>query len=112
MERNYNKLVRDNIPEIITESGRQPVTKTLSDTDFVIELEVKLLEELYEYMSSKEVEELADIEEVILALVKAKKLTPEQFTHIREEKRKLRGGFDKKVYLEKVISKEPIGKFD
>lgn len=112
MERNYNKLVRDNIPEIIEESGRKPITKTLNDTDYIIELEVKLLEELYEYMSSKEIEELADIEEVILALVKAKKITPEHFTHIREEKKRLRGGFDKKVYLEKVISKDAIGKID
>jgi predicted house-cleaning noncanonical NTP pyrophosphatase (MazG superfamily) len=44
----YNKAIRDKIPEIIDKSGRKYRVKTLSDTLFLIELENKLQEELRE----------------------------------------------------------------
>ena len=45
----YNKLVRDKIPEIIKESGRNCTTEILSDTDYLRMLDEKLDEELTEY---------------------------------------------------------------
>ena len=49
----YNKLVRDHIPEIITNSGRQCVCSTLSDDEYITMLDAKLNEELAEYQESK-----------------------------------------------------------
>ena len=61
----YHKAIRDKIPEIIKESGKNCNVKVLSDEEFLIELDKKLGEELKEYYESKSVDELADIVEVI-----------------------------------------------
>ena len=61
----HNKAIRDKIPEIIKESGNVCNSVVLSDEQFLIELEKKLVEELTEYQESKNVEELADVLEVI-----------------------------------------------
>ncbi len=45
MERIYNKLVRDRIPEIIKNKGETPVTRVLKESEYKEELEKKLLEE-------------------------------------------------------------------
>ena len=45
MERIYNKLVRDKIPNIIKEKGETPVVKTLDEIEYKKELEKKLYEE-------------------------------------------------------------------
>lgn len=57
----YNKLVRDNIPEIMIKNGAKPVTRILSDNEYLEELNKKLLEEVNEYLSSGDILELADI---------------------------------------------------
>ena len=56
----YNKAIRDNIPEIIKNSGNSSVVKNLSDEKFLVELEKKLKEEVEEYLENKSVEELTD----------------------------------------------------
>ena len=62
---NYPKAVRDRIPEIIRNSGRECAVKELSDLEFLVELESKLGKELAEYLESKELEKLADLLEII-----------------------------------------------
>ena len=57
----YNKLVRDRIPEIIEASGKRCVCSTLSDEEYLARLDEKLNEELAEYQESKSMEELADL---------------------------------------------------
>ena len=95
----YNKLVRDNIPNIIKSNKQNCSTRILNDDEYVVELNKKLVEEVNEYLQSGELEELADIEEVILALVKAKGFSYNQFEEIRKSKASIRGGFDKKIFL-------------
>ena len=65
----YNKPVRDRIPEVIKASGKQCVTEILSDEDYLKLLDAKLDEELAEYHKDQNIEELADLLEVILAVV-------------------------------------------
>ena len=52
----YNKLVRDKIPEIMINKGCKPVTRILNDEDYLNELNKKILEEVNEYLESGEVE--------------------------------------------------------
>lgn len=98
----YNKLVRDNIPKIIKEAGKKCDTHTASDEEYTNMLEEKLKEELNEYMESKNLEELADIMEVIIALAKNSGYSEDELIHIRNDKYNARGGFDKKIILENV----------
>ena len=108
MERIYNKLVRDNIPDIIISNNETPVTRVLSDEEYKKALEEKLYEEYEEAISSDgsdRCEELADMIEVIRALAKLENRTLEEIISFAEEKRTNRGGFDNKIYLEKVIER-------
>ena len=99
----YNKLVRDNIEEIMISKGAKPVTRILSDEEYLTELNKKLLEEVNEYLESGELEELADIKEVFLAILDAKKISNENLEEIRINKVKKRGAFKKRLFLEKEL---------
>ncbi len=97
------KLVRDNIPQIIRDSGKEPVIKILSDEDYLFELDKKLNEEIFEYQSDKSLEELADIVEVIYAICDARGYSIEELMNLKEKKKLSRGGFEKKIYWEENI---------
>jgi predicted house-cleaning noncanonical NTP pyrophosphatase (MazG superfamily) len=99
----YRKLIRDRIPEIIEAQGKRCEIRTLDDDEYRIELDRKLKEELDEYLAAKTVEELVDIAEVVLAIAAAKGLTAEEFEQVKIKRRKERGGFEKRLFLEKVI---------
>ena len=99
----YHKLVRDRIPEIIEASGKSCVTEILSDADYLELLDAKLDEELAEYHKDQNVEELADLLEVIYAAAKARGYTLEQLEVVRAEKASKRGAFEKKILLKEVI---------
>lgn len=98
----YHKLVRDRIPEIIEADGKTCVCETLSDEDYIALLDQKLNEELAEYQESKSLEELADLLEVMQAVVKARGWTLEELEQARAEKAAKRGGFEKKILLKEV----------
>ena len=99
----YNKLVRDNIEEIMLGKGLNPVTRILSEEEYLKELNKKLLEEVNEYLESGEVEELADIEEVILAILDTKGISRENLEEVRINKVKKRGAFKRRIFLEKEL---------
>lgn len=101
--KSYHKLVRDRIPEIIEADGKICMTEILSDEDYLRLLDAKLNEELAEYQENKSLEELADLLEVMQAVVKARGWTWDQLEQVRQDKAKKRGGFDKKLLLKQVI---------
>lgn len=108
MEKIYNKLVRDNIPNIIKSKGETPVTRILDDATYKNELENKLYEEYQEVLKSSgddRVEELADMLEIISALSKLENKSLQDIINIAEDKNKKRGAFEEKIFLEKVIEK-------
>ncbi|MBR5445094.1 MAG: nucleoside triphosphate pyrophosphohydrolase [Clostridia bacterium] len=98
----YNKLVRDRIPEIIAASGKTCTTEILSDEAYLAMLDAKLDEELAEYHRDQNLEELADLLEVIYAAAAARGYTMEQLEAVRAEKAEKRGGFAKKILLKDV----------
>ncbi|MBQ8245770.1 MAG: nucleoside triphosphate pyrophosphohydrolase [Lachnospiraceae bacterium] len=95
----YLKLVRDNIPQIIEESGKNAIVHTLDDKEFEVFLERKLDEEVGEYHESKDPEELADILEVLIALAKSKGISFDDLVDLQKQKAAKRGGFSKKLFL-------------
>lgn len=101
-----SKLVRDKIPEIIQKNdGRVPSFYIASKEEFHIALDTKLDEEIAEFRDAIDdrsvAEEIADIMEVLLALAYSRNYSPEQIEIIRLEKREKRGGFEKRIILEK-----------
>lgn len=102
MTKNYNKLVRDKIPQIILRDGKQCTTRILNENEYLDALNSKLSEELNEYLQSGSIEELADLLEVVHASALAHGHTLRELEAVRQAKRDERGGFDKKIYLETV----------
>ena len=98
----YNKLVRDRIPEIIEASGKTCKTAILNDEDYLRMIDAKLDEELAEYHKDQNIEELADLMEVIYAAAAVRGYTVEQLERVRAEKAEKRGGFQKKLLLIEV----------
>ena len=98
----YNKLVRDKIPAIIEATGATCETQILSDADYLRLLDSKLDEELAEYHQDQNIEELADLMEVIHACAKARGYTVAELESLRAEKAAKRGGVDQKILLKTV----------
>lgn len=93
----YDKLVRDKIPEILVEKGANFEQHTASDEEYKERLLEKLDEEIAEFKEEYSAEELADVIEVIEAL----KRLPEYQTVDLLQKKKFeeRGGFDKRIII-------------
>lgn len=102
----YNKLVRDRIPEIIEEKGKTCKIEILSDEEYLKMVDAKLDEELAEYHEDQNIEELADLVEVIYAAAKARGYSVEELEEIRKSKAEKRGAFEKKLLLKEVAEAE------
>lgn len=98
----YNKLIRDKIPMIIAQSGKTCVVETLSDSNYFDYLSRKLVEEAKEFLESRDTEELADLEEVLLAILEYKNVSFAELEEIRLKKAEDRGGFKKRLLLKQV----------
>lgn len=95
---NNGKLVRDKIPQIIREAGKNPVIRILSDEEYLVELDKKLSEEVAEYQADKSIEEMADVLEVLFAICEARGYSVEELLAVKEAKREARGGFADKIF--------------
>ena len=102
MSKQYHKLVRDKIPEIIEKTGKTCRTEVLDQQAYLAMLDEKLGEELAEYQESKSLEELADLLEVMEAVVAARGYSWEQLQAVKAEKKAARGGFEDKLLLLEV----------
>ncbi|WP_224449116.1 nucleoside triphosphate pyrophosphohydrolase [Haloprofundus salilacus] len=103
--REYEKLVRDDIPRIIRESGERPVTNVADGEEYRRRLAEKLVEEAEEFAESRDTEELADVCEVVDAIREALGVDDAELDRLRREKRDARGGFGRGIVLERV---EPV----
>ena len=95
----HNKAIRDKIPEVIQKDGHTCNVKTLSDEEFLAEIEKKLSEEVTEFQNDKNPEELADILEVVYRIAQLRGVSKEQLEEIRIKKAEKRGGFEKNLFL-------------
>ena len=98
----YNKLVRDLIPNVIKESGKECKIEIAPVNERADLLEAKLMEEVNEYLEDKNLEELADVMEVLFGLAHNLGYSEEDLLNKRQEKLKERGGFKDGIVLKKV----------
>ena len=98
----FYKLVRDNIPDIITKNGRIPIFHTAEAEEFEFALLKKLREEADEFIENPSEEDLADVLEVIYTIYKVKGYNPDDIEEKRKEKLKVRGGYVKRIILDKT----------
>ena len=98
----YDKLIRDKIPEIIEQSGKKCIVEVMNNDTYIEYLDQKLNEELAEYHQDKSIEELADLLEVMYAVVVARGYSVAELERIRLEKAEKRGAFEKKLLLKSV----------
>ena len=106
MRKEYKKLVRDLVPDIIRKKGSVPETRVLSGAEYLVELKKKFQEELSEYLSAEtpeaRLEEMADIFEVITALNAVECRDIETVVAAQKKKREERGAFSERIFLESV----------
>ena len=105
-EKHYNKLIRDNIPDIIKNAGKEPHVYVADSKEYHERLLEKLHEEITEYKESQNPEELADIMEVIEALTAYHGVDPKTFMSLKDTKKTKNGGFEKRLVLTKVTDNE------
>ncbi|MEG2411517.1 MAG: nucleoside triphosphate pyrophosphohydrolase [Clostridium sp.] len=98
----YDKLVRDKIPAIIEADGKQCDVVIAPKEEMGDLLEKKLMEEVGEYIADKNLEELADVMEVLFGLAKNLGYSEEELIEKRRVKFEERGGFMEGVVLKGV----------
>jgi predicted RNase H-like nuclease/predicted house-cleaning noncanonical NTP pyrophosphatase (MazG superfamily) len=98
----YDKLVRDKIPEIIKAQGRECEIVIADKQEKYKLLEAKLKEEVNEFLEDKNLEELADVMEVLFGLAEALGYSEEELLKARDKKREERGGFKEGIVLKSV----------
>ena len=105
MRKEYNKLVRDRIPEIIHESGREYAVEVMPDSEYREALWQKLVEEAIEAQEAAREEphevatELADLYEVMDTIMDAFGIQREEVVEVQRKRREERGGFARRLRL-------------
>lgn len=102
MKKEYMKLIRDRIQEIIEANGQTAHIRVLSEEEYVAALEKKLIEEVGEYLEGKELSELADVLEVVQALAENVGVSFDELLAMKAEKQRTNGAFQKRLFLECV----------
>lgn len=96
----YNKLVRDFIVDIIEATGRTTSWHIATDQEYHQKLKEKLSEEVSEFSENPSLEEMADVFEVITALLKERGWALEDIVALQKKKREEKGGFERRLILE------------
>ncbi len=102
MIKRHNKLVRDRVPELIEAKGETVAWHVATVEEYDEKLRFKLLEESEEFASNPCVEELADVLEVVEALIAHYGYDKVKVLEIMRLKREERGGFEERIILDEV----------
>jgi len=109
MRTEYNKLVRDRIPEILEHAGCTYTITIMDEQEYQQALRDKLCEEASEAASADPqhlIAELADLYEVIDALMVSNAIDLATVRAEQEQRLRERGGFVKRMRLLDTISED------
>lgn len=98
----YNKLVRDKIPEHISKNGGKSLTHIATDQEYWQKLKEKLSEEVNEFQAAENMEEYADILEVLEAIAYYKKFDKQAVEQLKDNKATEKGKFKNKIILDEA----------
>jgi len=98
--RQYNKLVRDKIPEYLESKGVEYKIHIANEEEYWQKLKEKLKEEAEEFSEESEEDALADMLEIIDAICDYKGIDKKKLTSMKQKKSSKRGGFTKRIILE------------
>ena len=108
----FEKLIRDNNPQTIRNSGGDIVGYVLPKDDFIHHLKLKLVEEANEVLEAKnineEIDEIGDVLEVLYALIKQRNIKKRLIKKSRKKKIKFRGKFNNGFYCNYVCFPKDI----
>ena len=101
------KLVRDNIPQILEEQGAKVFHRIMNENEYYKYLKLKIMEEANEVLAAKSrdevIEELSDLIEVIKNIQSLHKIENDELENARIAKKSLKGGFEDRVYIAKIL---------
>jgi predicted house-cleaning noncanonical NTP pyrophosphatase (MazG superfamily) len=98
----YNKLVRDKIPMIMEKQEKSFTMWQADQEEYPSYLKKKLVEEVGEFLESPSLKELADVQEVINAILKEMGYVQGDLRHERAKKIESRGAFNERWILGEV----------
>lgn len=96
----YDKLVRDKIPEYIRGKGGDPKSHVAETEEYWRKLKEKLLEEANELVEAENIEEYADVLEVLEAIRDFKQFSEQEIIEVKNKKAEERGKFAERIILE------------
>ncbi len=96
----YNKLVRDGIPAFIRAKGEEVTFHVADDAEYWAKLKEKLAEEVQEFQKDETADEIADIFEVIDAIIEYQKFNRAEIERTQREKAEKRGRFKERIILD------------
>ena len=104
----FNKVVRDLVPDVILARGEKVIASRLEGELLIKALREKLVEEAYDLEAI--VSELADVKEVVDALIEHLKVPKKRIATAQSQKRTTRGGFSKGLVLVETESVPPTSR--
>ena len=111
-KREFNKLVRDNIPEMIKDKGESVYISNLNGDELLRALRYKLVEECFEVLDALDpdeiLEELADVSEVIDGILSFLKFKKSKLLQKQKQKKEKVGGFEEGVVLRQTNNPLPM----
>ncbi|SLM31173.1 Type III restriction protein res subunit [Desulfamplus magnetovallimortis] len=112
----YNKLIRDNIPQIIEKAGKKAIIRPISGKELKDALGQKILEESFELFNEWQrddkkniLKEAADLLEILLAAIEFQGFTLNDLMSKQKERTQKRGAFQKHLFLEQVTTAPSSG---
>ncbi len=101
-----NTLIRDKMPKYIEKSGKKAIIEKVRETDMIFYLNMKLREEITGYEDERSVEKIADIVEVLYAILDYKGVSLSKFEKVRAKRANQLGKYKERLLLKEIVEED------